>query len=1441
MGMRGDWIGEMGRISAIILLAAGVFLGVLPAEAAVWHVNAASTAANPDGQSWDTAYPSIQPAVNAAVSGDEVWVAKGTYVGVGTEVAKLKAAMKLYGGFAGRETVREQRDWNANVTVIDGEKARRCVIATQAAGAADGFTLQNGYASQGGGMYLGIAVNCVFKGNEATYEGDGGGGMFGGTAIGCTFTGNTAHRGGGLCRGTAEECTFADNTTTTWEYCYWYEDPYEDPWNDKGYTCYDADGQGAGAYSGTALNCSFTGNTAQYGGGMYDGTAVNCTFTQNTAVYGGGMREGTAINCILWGNSPDETFNTAVSYSCLSSDTRGTGNILGNPHFVNPWAGDFRLRADSPCIDTGTAEGAPMTDLLHRSRPQGAGVDMGAYEYHAGDDAGAVDPPMLRVDGRSTAANPDGMTWETAFLTLQDAADRAGYGSEIWVAEGNYSADLGKSVVTLFLETAVFGGFVGTETSREQRDAAAHPTIIDGQGQRRCVTANSSVSVDGITLQNGAAEEGGGMYSGTAVNCTFTGNTAKSGSGGMYFGTATNCTFTGNTAEEDGGGMCYGTAINCTFTGNTAKEDGGGIYCGTATNCLFTGNKARRGGGMDDGTATNCTFTQNTAVGDVLHGGVGGGMDCGTAVNCTFTQNTADYGGGMGGGYYGGTAVNCTFTRNMAKYDGGGMIMGTATNCIVWGNSPSETAGTDISYSCLSVDTSGTANIAGNPGFVNPWAGDFRLRADSPCIDIGIAEGTPSKDLLGRPRPHGAGVDIGAYEYYAGDETEAVNTPPVLRVDGRSTAANPDGLTWETAFPTLQTAANRSGYGGEIWVAEGAYTAAGGEAVVNLLPATSLFGGFLGSETIREQRDNAAHPVTIDGQGARRCVTADTASSIDGFILQDGTADNGGGMLGGSAVNCTFTGNTAISGGGGIYYGTAVNCKFMENTAKGDYGKGGGMYNGTATNCMFTGNSTGEYGGGMYSGTATNCTFTGNTAGQGGGTYSGTATNCTFTGNSARDGGGKASGTAVNCTFTANTAQSVGGMYYGTATNCILWGNAPGEIYNTIVSYCCLSTGVSGVSNIAGDPLFVNAAAGDFRLQPGSPCVNTGTAEGAPATDIVGVPRPQGAGVDIGAYETPVPVSVPDVTGLERTAAHEVIVAAQLYVRHETEQYHPTIPAGHVSSQEPAAGTQTVEHMPVDLIISKGPQPIPVPDVVGQTQWAAAAAIVDAGVTVGTVSQAYSATVPAGSVISQTPPAGTEVPPGTPVDLVVSKGVQPAVMPDVVGQPHAQAEATLADAGLMLGLVTQDHSATVPVGSVMAQSPPAGTALPPGTVVSIVVSLGPVPVVEGEGETVTVDMAREQLASAFIAADANGDGTLSFEEATVALPGLTQEVFNELDTDGDGQLSEAELGIDSGCGCSGCQGGKGDFGFDGWGRGLRELFVLGLGLTGLLAIGGRRT
>ena len=88
------------------------------------YVNAAANGAN-NGTSWQNVYTDLQAALAATTAGQQIWVAAGTYKPTaGTDRAisfQLKAGVAIYGGFAGGETALEQRDWQANVTVLSGD------------------------------------------------------------------------------------------------------------------------------------------------------------------------------------------------------------------------------------------------------------------------------------------------------------------------------------------------------------------------------------------------------------------------------------------------------------------------------------------------------------------------------------------------------------------------------------------------------------------------------------------------------------------------------------------------------------------------------------------------------------------------------------------------------------------------------------------------------------------------------------------------------------------------------------------------------------------------------------------------------------------------------------------------------------------------------------------------------------------------------------------------------------------------------------------------------------------------------------------------------------------------------------------------------------------------------------------------------------------------
>jgi beta-lactam-binding protein with PASTA domain/serine/threonine protein kinase len=202
------------------------------------------------------------------------------------------------------------------------------------------------------------------------------------------------------------------------------------------------------------------------------------------------------------------------------------------------------------------------------------------------------------------------------------------------------------------------------------------------------------------------------------------------------------------------------------------------------------------------------------------------------------------------------------------------------------------------------------------------------------------------------------------------------------------------------------------------------------------------------------------------------------------------------------------------------------------------------------------------------------------------------------------------------------------------------------------------------------------------------------------------------------------PTPVPQVTNLEAAKAHQALTAVGLTGR-DTQAFSEDVPVGTVISSDPGAGTTIWKWDTVTLVISKGQERYPVPALAGVPLDQALQQLRDGHLSSGTQAQDFSETVPSGSVISSDPVAGTPLPPGGAVNLVVSKGKKPIDVQDFTNKPYADAQAALTGAGLVTTVTEEQNSDSVPKGAVIAQQP-AGGQLFKGDTVSFVVSKGPV-------------------------------------------------------------------------------------------------------------------
>jgi beta-lactam-binding protein with PASTA domain len=191
---------------------------------------------------------------------------------------------------------------------------------------------------------------------------------------------------------------------------------------------------------------------------------------------------------------------------------------------------------------------------------------------------------------------------------------------------------------------------------------------------------------------------------------------------------------------------------------------------------------------------------------------------------------------------------------------------------------------------------------------------------------------------------------------------------------------------------------------------------------------------------------------------------------------------------------------------------------------------------------------------------------------------------------------------------------------------------------------------------------------------------------------------------------------VPDVRGLTWQQAGQKITANHLRP-HFHSQASATVPQGQVIGTNPTAATVVAAGSTVAVFVSAGQHQPVVPDVLGDDVTAARAKIVNAGLN-PVVKTGTTSTVPPGTVVRQSPAAGTPLNPGSDVTVYISPGG--ITVRDVIGDPAATARRILQGQGFTVTQVTRHH-ASAPAGTVYAQHPAGGTLLAPGSTVTIYV------------------------------------------------------------------------------------------------------------------------
>jgi hypothetical protein len=1045
----------------------GAYEAQQPLDALIRYVKVGGTG---NGNSWAAASGDLQAMINAAASGTQVWVAKGTYQPAADTSFSMKDGVKIYGGFnnTGTPTMAD-RNWRTQVTTLQGNNSsvvyNASTLGLSSETLLDGFTITGGVGRtdvpgapgiRGGGImnHGGSAVfNNLIIANNAIGSGSGGGVMelySSSSYSNITLSGNSATFGGGL------------------------------------------NGFGSNLYLTNILAYSNTtngeGSAMSFSGGNI--TLLNSTITKNQCASNtstGGVffssNAGVVKNCVMWGNTNNAGASnlkkTNASVNVASSLIGGSGgstawntalgtndgnNLDTDPLFTDATANNFTLTAASPAKDAGNTDyfsnAASSTDIAGDTRLFSGIIDMGAYENQT-----AVSGRYVRQGGTG-----NGIGWANATGNLQQAIDVSVSGNTVWVAAGDYQPASGQSF-SMKEGVKIYGGFPATGNPvMNDRNWNTYETKLNGNGSRVIINNGLTTAsvLDGFTIQGGSLNNGA------------TGAGIKNGYASP---TLSNLKIRNNTNTGNGGGIANissSPVISYTeISGNTASEGAGisNYYSAPQlTNVIIRGNHATNlGGGMCDNTSTP------------------------ELLNVTLTDNTDGSG-----------ALDALWSRASAPVIKNSIIIGTVTKegssqptyiySLVAGS-----GGSSAWQSDFGIDYGN--NIDADPGFTDAANSDYSINAGSGAKDAGntafYTGAASAKDFAGNPRLFGNSIDIGAYE------NQANATRMYVKPGGTG-----NGLSWANATGNFQTAVNTAVSGMEVWVAAGEYQPASGQSF-SMKEGVTIYGGFpaTGNPGMND-RNWKTNATILKGNNASVVynTTLTVAAVLDGFTLRDGAGANGGGMYNNTASptlrNLTIKNNSVSNEGTAMYNvnssPTITNIEITDNQSTASI-----IYNNNSNpkifNALFRNNV-------YYSGFIVNQ----NSSPQ--------VINATVFGGSFFSNYNNSHAVMTNTIITqAGTfIVSNDGSSDSVISYSLIKRSSGNDTWNTG------ALGTDGGNNILqADPIFTDAGNGDYTLVPWSPAVNNGNTaaftDAATASDFAGNPRLFETVIDMGAFETQEP------------------------------------------------------------------------------------------------------------------------------------------------------------------------------------------------------------------------------------------------------------------------------------------------------------------------------
>jgi serine/threonine-protein kinase len=217
--------------------------------------------------------------------------------------------------------------------------------------------------------------------------------------------------------------------------------------------------------------------------------------------------------------------------------------------------------------------------------------------------------------------------------------------------------------------------------------------------------------------------------------------------------------------------------------------------------------------------------------------------------------------------------------------------------------------------------------------------------------------------------------------------------------------------------------------------------------------------------------------------------------------------------------------------------------------------------------------------------------------------------------------------------------------------------------------------------------------------------------------------------VDLEVSTGPFAQTMPDVTNMTLDSALATLAEAGFTNIETLDEYSADVLPDFVVRTNPVADQQVPRENTVQVFVSIGPEPVELPNLVGETRAAADATLQGLGLvmTEGDPTDVTSASGLNGLVAAQTPAAGTELVPGDTVTISVGQLIQ-ATVPSLIGSSLEEAEAQLSEIGLRLEVIGETETEDPElVGSVATQDPAAGTVLPEGSSVQATIGTLPPP------------------------------------------------------------------------------------------------------------------